>query len=121
MMYLLFCFILCFPVIVSEIAIGRSTKKNAIGAFDAMGKRKWNFIGKMGVLCGVLILSFYTVVAGWVLGYVFEMINGNFGISERFGEYVNNTTSVIFYSSLFMIITLLVIIKMFHVGVNQIL
>ena len=79
-MYLFFCFILCFPVIVSEIAIGRKTKKNAIGAFNSLGHRNWNFIGKMGVLCGVLILSFYTVVAGWVLGYVVEMVNGNFDI-----------------------------------------
>ncbi|MEC7851514.1 MAG: sodium-dependent transporter, partial [Bacteroidota bacterium] len=102
LMYLFFCFILCFPVIVSEIAIGRNTKKNAIGAFNEMGKRNWNFIGKMGVLCGILILSFYTVVAGWVLGYVFEMINGNFSISENFGGYVNNTTNVILYASLFM-------------------
>ena len=84
LMYLFFCFILCFPVIVSEIAIGRNTKKNAIGAFNEMGKRKWNFIGKMGVLCGVLILSFYTIVAGWVLGYVFEMVTGNFSIADNF-------------------------------------
>ena len=118
-MYLLFCFILCFPVIVSEIAIGRNTKKNAIGAFDAMGKRKWNFIGKMGVLCGVLILSFYTVVAGWVLGYVFEMISGNFSISERFGEYVNNTTSVIFYSTLFMIITAFIVSRGVEKGIEK--
>ena len=47
-MYLLFCFILCFPVIVSEIAIGRSTKKNAIGAFDAMGKKKVEFYWEDG-------------------------------------------------------------------------
>ena len=55
LMYLFFCFILCFPVIVSEIAIGRKTKKNAIGAFNKLNHRKWNFSGKMGVLCGVLI------------------------------------------------------------------
>ena len=55
MMYLFFCFILCFPVIVSEIAIGRKTNKNAIGAFNELGHNKWNFIGKMGVLCLSLI------------------------------------------------------------------
>ena len=108
-MYLMFCFILCFPVIVSEIAIGRNTKKNAIGAFNEMGKREWNFIGKMGVLCGVLILSFYTIVAGWVLGYVIEMISGNFSIYENYGYYVNNTSNVLFYSVLFMVITAFIV------------
>ena len=118
-MYLFFCFILCFPVIVSEIAIGRSTKKNAIGAFNSMNHRNWNFIGKMGVLCGVLILSFYTVVAGWVLGYVVEMLSGNFQISDSFGEYVNNIENVFLYSFLFMFFTALIVSKGIEKGIEK--
>ena len=118
-MYLMFCFILCFPVIVSEIAIGRNTKKNAIGAFNEMGKREWNFIGKMGVLCGVLILSFYTIVAGWVLGYVIEMTGGNFSISDNFGYYVNDTSNVLFYSVLFMVITAFIVSKGVEKGIEK--
>ena len=119
LMYLFFCFILCFPVIVSEIAIGRKTKKNAIGAFNKLNHRKWNFIGKMGVLCGVLILSFYTVVAGWVLGYVIEMINGNFDISNNFGAYVNNIENVFLYSILFMLFTALIVSKGIEKGIEK--
>jgi len=118
-MYLFFCFILCFPVIVSEIAIGRNTKKNAIGAFNSMNHRNWNFIGKMGVLCGVLILSFYTVVAGWVLGYVVEMLSGNFQISDGFGEYVNDIENVFFYSFLFMFFTALIVSKGIEKGIEK--
>ena len=119
LMYLFFCFILCFPVIVSEIAIGRNTKKSAIGAFNEMGKRNWNFIGKMGVLCGILILSFYTIVAGWVLGYVFEMLTGNFAISDKFGDYVNNTTNVILYAILFMFLTALIVSRGVEKGIEK--
>ena len=115
-----FCFILCFPVIVSEIAIGRNTKKNAIGAFNSMNHRNWNFIGKMGVLCGVLILSFYTVVAGWVLGYVVEMLSGNFQISDGFGEYVNDIENVFFYSFLFMFFTALIVSKGIEKGIEKV-
>ena len=118
-MYLFFCFILCFPVIVSEIAIGRKTKKNAIGAFNKLNHRKWNFIGKMGVLCGVLILSFYTVVAGWVLGYVIEMVNGNFDISNDFGAYVNDIENVFLYSILFMFFTALIVSKGIEKGIEK--
>jgi len=110
---------LCFPVIVSEIAIGRNTKKNAIGAFNKMGKRNWNFIGKMGVLCGVLILSFYTIVAGWVLGYVIEMVNGNFSIADNFGGYVNDTGNVLFYSILFMVTTAFIVSKGVERGIEK--
>tara|TARA_Y100000768_G_scaffold79761_1_gene56572 strand:+ start:2401 stop:3762 length:1362 start_codon:yes stop_codon:yes gene_type:complete len=119
LMYLFFCFILCFPVIVSEIAIGRKTKKNAIGAFNKLNHRKWNFIGKMGVLCGVLILSFYTVVAGWVLGYVIEMVNGNFDISNDFGAYVNDIENVFLYSILFMFFTALIVSKGIEKGIEK--
>ena len=118
-MYLMFCFILCFPVIVSEIAIGRNTKKNAIGAFEKMGKRNWNFIGKMGVFCGVLILSFYTIVAGWVLGYVVEMVSGNFSIADNFGAYVNDTGNVLLYSVLFMITTAFIVSKGVEEGIEK--
>ncbi len=45
-LYLSFCFILCFPVMITEIAIGRKTSLNPVGAFNALGFKKWNFVGK---------------------------------------------------------------------------
>jgi len=119
LMYLIFCFILCFPVIVSEIAIGRNSKKNAIGAFNKLGYKKWNFIGKMGVFCGILILSFYTIVAGWVLGYVVEMLGGNFSISNNFSEYVNNVDRILIYSAFFMFFTALIVSKGIEDGIEK--
>jgi len=119
LMYLFFCFILCFPVIVSEIAIGRKSNRNAIGSFKELGHKKWNFIGKMGVITGVLILSFYTVVAGWVLGYVFEMIKGNFSISNNFQAYTNNIQQALFFSFLFMFFTALIVSKGIADGIEK--
>ncbi len=59
----------------AEIAIGRRTGKNPVGAFKALSNNKfYPLIGMWGVLCGVMILSFYTVVAGWTFSYVFEEI-----------------------------------------------
>ena len=75
-MYLFFCFVLCFPVMITEIAIGRKTNRNPVGAFVALGHKNWRFLGLLGILCGVLILSFYNVVAGWSFGYFIEMLRG---------------------------------------------
>ena len=119
LMYLFFCFILCFPVIVSEIAIGRKSNRNAIGSFEKLGFKKWSFIGKMGVITGILILSFYSVVAGWVLGYVFEMIRGNFQVSESFYEYTNNVKHIMLYSFLFMFVTALIVSKGIADGIER--
>ena len=104
-MYLIFCFLLCLPVMVTEIAMGRKTQRNPVGAFNALGHQKWNFIGKLGILSGVLILSFYNVVAAWAFGYVIEMVMGNFDIGSRFGEYTSEVIRIGVYAIIFMAAT----------------
>ncbi len=101
-LYLIFCFLLCFPVMVTEVAIGRRTQKNAIGAFNALGFKRWNFIGKLGVLAGILILSYYNVIAGWTIGYFFEMVAGNFDVAKNFGSFTSDFLKVGIYALIFM-------------------
>ncbi|MEQ9169241.1 MAG: sodium-dependent transporter, partial [Fulvivirga sp.] len=117
--YLLFCFILCFPVMVTEIAIGRKSQKNAVGAFDYLGFKKWNIVGKMGILCGVLILSFYNVIAGWAFGYIFEMAVGNFDIANHFSEFIVDVFKVGAYGLVFMATTAYVVSKGISGGIEK--
>lgn len=117
--YLFFCFVLCWPVMITEIAIGRKTEKNAVGAFNALGYKNWNWLGKMGLLAGVLILSFYNVIAGWAFGYIFEMASANFGIAETFGEYTKNIFKVGGYGLLFMATTAWVVSKGISGGIEK--
>ena len=107
--YLAFCFILCYPVLVTEIAIGRKTQRNPVGAFKALGYKKWSIIGYMGLASGVLILSFYNVVAAWSFGYVIEMIQGNFGIGEDFGVFITDAVKVGLYGVIFMSTTAFIV------------
>lgn len=117
-LYLIFCFILCFPVMVTEVAIGRKTQKNAVGAFTALGYKGWSIVGKFGVLAGVIILSFYNVVAGWAFGYFIEMILGNFNIGN-FGNFVKDVTSVGLYAILFMGATAFIVSKGVSGGIEK--
>ncbi len=117
--YLIFCFILCYPVMVTEIAIGRKTQKNPVGAFNALGYKKWNFVGKLGLFSGVLILSFYNVIAGWAFGYIFEMVAGNFGIADQFGDYITNVFKVGAYGLVFMAVTAYVVSKGVSGGIEK--
>ncbi|MBO6793425.1 MAG: sodium-dependent transporter [Balneolaceae bacterium] len=119
LLYLFFCFVLCFPVMVTEIAIGRKTKKNAIGAFDALGFPKWNFIGKIGILAGIVILSFYNVVAGWAFGYFFEMVTANFEIGAQFGDYTKDVFKIGLYSIFFMVATSFIVSKGVSSGIER--
>jgi len=117
--YLLFCFLLCYPVMVTEIAIGRKTQKNPVGAINALGFKKWNFVGKLGLFSGVLILSFYNVIAGWAFGYIFEMVSGNFGIADQFGTYISDVFKVGSYGLLFMAATAFVVSKGVSGGIEK--
>lgn len=117
--YLMFCFILCFPVMATEIAIGRKTQKNPAGAFTALGHKNWRWVGILGIVAGVLILSFYNVIAGWAFGYIIEMAMGHFGGVEQFTEYTKGVIKVGGYGIAFMATTAFVVSKGISGGIEK--
>lgn len=93
LIYLVCCFLIGYPVMMAEIGIGRRTGKNPVGAFKALSSNKlYPLIGMWGVLCGVMILSFYTVVAGWTVSYVFEEIFFAAGMTG-WATWISNTSN----------------------------
>ena len=77
-LYLFFLSLIGFPAFLSEILIGKSTQKAPSGAYFALGKTKvWKAFGQITIWTGFLISTFYSVVAGWILGYFFEALVGN--------------------------------------------
>ncbi len=118
-LYLAFCFLLCFPVMVSEIAIGRKTQLNPVGAFKKLGHGNWSIIGLLGIMAGVLILSFYNVVAGWAFGYFLEMVQGNFGIGKEFGTFITDVTKISLYGIVFMGVTAFIVSRGISGGIER--
>ncbi|GAA4821609.1 sodium-dependent transporter [Algivirga pacifica] len=118
-MYLGFCFILCTPVMATEIAIGRHTSKDPVGAFRKLGHKKWSFIGIMGVIAGMLILSFYNVVAGWTLGFAIEMFQGNFEVGSNFGSFVADWKTTGAYATAFMLATAFIVSNGVSAGIEK--
>lgn len=91
LIYLLCTFAIGFPVMAAEITIGRRAGKNPVGAFKAISSNKFfPLVGIWGVICGVMILSFYTVIAGWAFGFAFEEIFYFFGWAEA-ANWLTNT------------------------------
>lgn len=119
LLYLVFCFMLCYPILITEIAIGRRARKSAAAAFKPLGHPNWSFVGILGVLCGVLILSFYNVVSGWVLGYFVEMLLGNFKIGAQFAEYTSDIAEVGGYTLAFIIATAVIVSQGITKGIEK--
>lgn len=118
-MYLLFCFILCFPVMVTEIAIGRKTQLNPAGAYRALGFKKWSILGLQGIFSGFVILSFYNVVAGWAFGYFIELLTGHFEIGKQFGDFTKDIFKVGSYAFVFMFATAFIVSKGVAGGIEK--
>jgi NSS family neurotransmitter:Na+ symporter len=119
--YLLACFGLIMPLMIAEIMIGRRGKLSAIGstvkvARDEGASPAWGIIGLMGVLGGFLVLSFYSVIGGWVIAYIFEAASGVFvgapadAVGARFGALLADPYALAFFHFIFMALTVSIVI-----------
>lgn len=102
-------FLICLPIMLCEIALGRKTQRNAYGAYSKIGGKKWGIIGLLGILCGFMILSFYNVVAGWAFGYFLQISSGGLqniqDFTGFFEQYTQKFGDNLIYSMVFMIFT----------------
>jgi len=93
LIYIIFVIIIGLPYMFAELALGRSAQKNPVGAIDKIKpKSSWRWVGLLGVLTGLGILSFYGVIAGWTFGYIFKMATAHVG---DFTEFVSNPLLVL--------------------------
>ncbi len=93
--YTICCFLVGFPVMVAELSIGRKTRKNPVGAFLALSDNKmFGAIGAWGLICGVMILGFYLVIAGWTLNFVFGEVLYRFATAETYAAFTNTSAGL---------------------------
>lgn len=76
-------FLVGIPLMMTEILLGRRAQKNPLDGMHALAKEAkkstiWKYLGGMGMLTGLLILGFYSVIGGWVLAYIVEAARGSF-------------------------------------------
>ena len=78
--YLVFLAVLGVPVLTMELAVGRASRRNAVQAYRALEPRgsKWHVHGWFCLLGCLLLMMYYTTVAGWMLGYFFRFAGGSF-------------------------------------------
>ena len=123
LIYLAFILLICFPVMVGEIAIGRRAGLDAYGSYTKLGGAKWGYLGLFGILGCIFILSFYNVVAGWAFGYFLEITFGSL-LSEKdfsgfFGNYVTDISDNFWFSLGFMVMTAFIVTKGIQKGIEM--
>lgn len=106
------------PIMFAEIIIGRRGRMSPINSLRELttasgASHKWAIIGVMGIVAGFMILSFYSVVAGWTLHYAFhyfqELMGTGAAITDpnaTFGALLGNVGELTFWHGLFMVMTM---------------
>lgn len=117
LLYIFFVIIIGLPYMLGELALGRKYHKNPVGAVKAIKpKSPWIIVGLLGIITGVGILSFYGVIAGWTIGYIYKMAIGNPG---GFSEYVSDPVLVLILFAGFMLITTYIVYGGVEKGIEK--
>ncbi|TXC76267.1 sodium-dependent transporter [Luteibaculum oceani] len=130
--------LLGYPLMVGEIALGKHGQSNAVDSYTKIGGKKWSWAGKFGLITTSVILSFYIIIAGWSLYYLFQFAF-NFSdienllfeslqsktpartaIAKMFVDFSTNSSKVILYSGAFMALTIFIVAQKISAGIEKI-
>lgn len=123
--YIACMLLLGIPGMVCEFIVGRHGATNAARAYDKLSKGKpWKLVGYMGILTSILILGFYSVVAGWCLNYLFVSFCGSIaadaeGVTNYFLHFSSGVALPIIYGLAFILITHFVVAKGIRQGIER--
>lgn len=127
LIYILFVFAIGVPIICSEFLIGRSSHSNVLGAFQKLERKgsKWHLISYVGILSSLMILSFYSVVAGWTLEYTIQSVTGGLKdsspdyLANYFQEFTTQSNRSLMWTIVFLLLNYLIIHKGLKNGIER--
>jgi NSS family neurotransmitter:Na+ symporter len=128
--YLVCVLLIGIPIMIAETMLGRRSQRNPVETMalltdEAGADKNWHYLGWMGVIAGMLILSYYSVIAGWASAYIVKAFAGSFfdadatAIKGIFNDFVASPVQLIFWHSLFMLATMLIVVRGVHNGLEK--
>jgi hypothetical protein len=130
LVYLLCIGIIGIPIMMAEVMLGRRGRQSPINtmrtlAEEAGANPRWSWLGWSGVTAGFLILSYYSVIAGWSLAYVFRAMAGTFtgataeGVASIFEQLTGDPERLLAWHTVFMALTMMVVARGVRSGLEQ--
>lgn len=127
----LLCYLVCIvvlgmPVLCAEFAMGRATRSNIFGAFRVLApKSRWWMVGYLGILASLMILSFYSVVAGWTIEYCAQSAIGALDFADQsdyhrhFDEFKSGNWRPLIWTWIFLSLNFLVLRREVTKGIER--
>jgi len=131
LVYVIAILLVATPIMISEMIIGRHARASAPTALRKVAvesgtSRHWGLLGWMGLFALFLVLSFYSVVAGWTAAYLVKSASGSIaGLSAAevragFGEFTHDSGTVIFWHFLFTAVTIFIVSRGVKIGLERV-
>lgn len=123
--FLFFTLFVGLPILLAEFIIGRGSQKDAVSAYQYfVPHSSWHWIGRWGILASCILLSFYSVVGGWILIYLFRALTGGVsGLDGQYGQLFADLTANPIVSVgaqlVFLLLTVLVVARGVQRGIEK--
>ena len=127
----LFCVVMMgIPIMMAEILLGRRGRKSPVNTMHTLAAEEglnsnWYLLGWLGVIAGFIILSYYSVIAGWTIAFIFKTGMGDFvGLNADqttaiFSELISNPVVLLFWHTIFMFLTIYIVSRGVKSGLEQ--
>jgi len=130
LVYLVCISLIGVPIMMAEILLGRRGRRSPINTMRHLAQEEgrnggWRYLGWLGILSGFLILSYYSVIAGWALAYMVRTASGVFsgltadGVNSIFYNLVADPERLLAWHTLFMVMTMMVVARGVRSGLEQ--
>lgn len=124
--YIVFVFLICLPIFISEFIVGRRSQKNAFAAFrDLSGGSGWRWVGLMTVIVPVIVTSYYSVIGGWAVEYLFKSFTFSFTaeaqsvIDTMFSDFTSSPWRPLICHTAFLCVTALIVVMGIKGGIEK--
>jgi NSS family neurotransmitter:Na+ symporter len=111
LMYAVFVFFICLPVMMAEMSVGRQTQRDPLGAYKSLAPNsKWSIAGWLSIVTPFMIAVFYSVITVWILGYLVESATGGLAQladPDNFGRFINSTSVFVYLAVIIAIMYLI--------------
>lgn len=125
--YILMSFIICLPIFICEFVVGRRSQKNAFAAFrDLSGGSSWKWVGLFTIIVPMVVLSYYSVIGGWSIEYLFKSCTLSFteassqsSFGTMFVDFVSSPWAPLVAHTIFLLITMLIVMVGIKDGIEK--
>ena len=116
--YIICFFLLCLPILIAEVTVGRRSQTNAFRAFHRLAPgSRWHLVGILMVATPVIVVSYYSVIGGWSVEYFFKACSLEFtqgasseaGFGNMFSSFISSVWAPVLYHTVYLLVTAAVV------------